>query len=135
MQGFHAVQPKTDCPHCTPENIWAVQNLVDKRFDDPCFECKHVGENWICLKPGCAVVGCSRYVDAHMREVHAEQNPDHMIVFSFADFSYWCYECDSYIKHPLLRHTDHFYEQKFPPGTHPEDALVAIAEAGHEIDE
>jgi len=110
MQGFHAIQPKTDCPHCTDENIWELQNFKGKRFDDPCFKCGFVGENWICLKPGCAKVACSRYVAGHMRELHAANNPSHMIVFSFADFSFWCYECDSYIIHKKLNHASFFYE-------------------------
>jgi hypothetical protein len=49
---------------------------------------------------------------------HNQENPEHMIAMSFADFSYWCYECDSYVVHPLLSHAsrDHpegFYTQKF----------------------
>ena len=27
MDGFHAVTPKKDCPHCTPENIWPVKEF------------------------------------------------------------------------------------------------------------
>ena len=37
----------------------------------------------------------------------------HPIAFSFADFSYWCYECDSYLEHAILNHQMIFYEQKF----------------------
>jgi hypothetical protein len=37
----------------------------------------------------------------------------HPIVFSFADFSYWCYECDAYLEHKILNQVEHFYEQKF----------------------
>ena len=37
----------------------------------------------------------------------------HPIAFSFADFSYWCYACDSYIEHPLCNAMEYFYEQKF----------------------
>lgn len=40
-------------------------------------------------------------------------NPDAPICFSFADFSYWCFACDSYVEHPLLDHTKFFYLQKF----------------------
>ena len=50
--------------------------------------------------------------DKHQQE-HA--NLSHPIVFSFADFSYWCYACDSYIVHKLLDHQkSHFYSEKFP---------------------
>jgi len=38
---------------------------------------------------------------------------DHPIVFSFADFSFWCYKCDAYLEHPLLNHIEFFYAQKF----------------------
>lgn len=50
---------------------------------------------------------------------HNEANPDHVIAFSFADFSYWCYGCDSYvISDDLLDHDrpgvkNSFYFQKF----------------------
>lgn len=104
IQGFFAVSPKADCPHCTPENIWELQNFKTKTVTDPCIECNYVGENWICLKPDCGTVACSRYVESHMKESHYVKNPQHPIVFSFADFSFWCYECDSYVVHPLLTH-------------------------------
>jgi len=59
-------------------------------------------------------VKCSRYVKSHMLD-HQADNPDHghPIAFSFADFSYWCYACDSYVEHPLLDHASYFFEQKF----------------------
>lgn len=110
MDGFFAVTPKADCPHCTPANIWPKDKFLEKTVNDPCIECDYVGENWICLKPDCAKVACSRYVKSHMKEDHYVKNPDHPIVFSFADFSFWCYECDSYIVHPLLTHQKFFYE-------------------------
>mmetsp|Transcript_4572 Transcript_4572/g.4305 ORF Transcript_4572/g.4305 Transcript_4572/m.4305 type:complete len:80 (+) Transcript_4572:206-445(+) len=38
----------------------------------------------------------------------------HPVSFSFADFSYWCYLCDSYVVNSeVLNHTEFFYEQKF----------------------
>ena len=64
--GFHAVTPKRDCPHCTPENIAPKESFVGKHVNDPCVNCGHKGENWICLKPGCGEVHCSRYVSSHM---------------------------------------------------------------------
>ena len=96
--------PKRDCPHCTTENITSVENFAGRSIMDPCFECQYKGENWICLKPDCGKVACSRYVKSHMVKAHRANNNDHPIVFSFADFSFWCYECDSYIEHPLLKH-------------------------------
>ena len=40
------------------------------------------------------------------------------MTFSFADFSFWCYECDSYVIHESLKHhskdiPNGFYSQKF----------------------
>ena len=100
--GFHAVVPKKDCPHCIPENIATLEQLKGKSVHDPCEDCGHVGENWICLKPGCLVIKCSRYVKSHMLD-HQDEHAgyQHPIAFSFADFSFWCYACDSYIEHPL----------------------------------
>jgi hypothetical protein len=45
----------------------------------------------------------------------------HPIVFSFADFSKWCYTCEDYVVHPLLDHHRSsatpeeatFFQQKF----------------------
>jgi histone deacetylase 6 len=108
VQGFHAVTPKRDCPHCTPENIAPKEEFVGIHVNDKCGMCDNRGENWLCLKPGNPKVYCSRYVNNHMLNFYFE-NPDHPIVFSFADFSFWCYVCDSYIEHPLLDHTRAFY--------------------------
>ena len=41
------------------------------------------------------------------------ENPDHCIVFSFADFSFWCYACDDYVVSDKLDHGKAFFEQKF----------------------
>ena len=106
--------PKRDCPHCTPEHILPKEEFKDVHVNDPCSDCGNVGENWVCLKPGCRAVKCSRYVQSHMLD-HQAENPGHghPIAFSFADFSYWCYACDSYVEHPLLDHAAYFFEQKF----------------------
>mmetsp|Transcript_19102 Transcript_19102/g.25877 ORF Transcript_19102/g.25877 Transcript_19102/m.25877 type:complete len:119 (+) Transcript_19102:35-391(+) len=106
--GFHAVEPKRDCPHCTPENIAPKESFEGIHVNDKCADCDNQGENWVCLKPGCRTVCCSRYVKSHML-AHSKKNTDHPIVFSFADFSFWCYICDSYVVHPLLNHTEAFY--------------------------
>ncbi len=96
-----AVTPKSDCPHCIPENIAAKETFSDTTVTDPCPKCEHTGENWVCLC--CKVVFCSRYVNMHMVEHY--NTIKHPIAFSFADFSFWCYECDSYVVHALLDHT------------------------------
>ena len=53
--GFHAVTPKRDCPHCTPEHVAPKEEFKGKHVNDPCCTegCGHRGENWICLTPGC----------------------------------------------------------------------------------
>ena len=108
-EGFFAVEPKRDCPHCTPENILPKEGFDGVHVNDACPDCGNVGENWVCFKPGCRIVKCSRYVNSHMLD-HQHENPNHghPIAFSFADFSYWCYACDSYIEHPLLDHSELF---------------------------
>lgn len=126
IDGFFAVQPKGDCPHCTTENVATLAELSGKHINDPCFECNYSGENWICLKPGCGTVACSRYVKSHMAQSHHASHPDHPIVLSFADFSFWCYECDSYIVHKLLNHQSCFYKQKFPEELDMQAALEVI---------
>lgn len=99
VEGFHAVVPKKDCPHCTVENIAPKEAFEGVHVNDACPDCEHTGENWVCLKPECRTVKCSRYVNSHMLNSHRAQNEDHFICFSFADFSYWCYGCDSYVEH------------------------------------
>lgn len=110
FQGLHAVVPKKDCPHCTPDNIAPKEAFEGTSVFDQCFRCDHKGENWICLKPGCRTVACSRYVHQHMLQ-HQADHPGHghPITFSFADFSYWCYACDSYVEHPLLNQARFFH--------------------------
>ena len=105
MQGLFAVTPKKDCPHCVSENIMPKEDYKEQHVSDPCHSCGNIGENWICLT--CKVSFCSRYVNGHMAE-HNNQTK-HPICFSFADFSYWCFECDAYLEHPLLDHSKYFY--------------------------
>lgn len=108
--GFHAVCPIKECPHCVPgENIAPIEEFKDITITSPCKDCDHTKENWICLK--CKVIGCSRYVKSHM-VAHNEQD-HHPIALSFADFSFWCYECDSYVVSKHLNHVTYFYPQKF----------------------
>lgn len=58
-------------------------------------------------------------------------------MFSFADFSFWCYKCDSYVVHPLLNHTEAFYLQKFAEDEPLNDVLQKMRDTKHndEIDE
>jgi uncharacterized UBP type Zn finger protein len=124
-----AITPKRDCPHCVIENIAQIEEFTAKTRGDPCFECQSCGENWICLRPGCGTVACSRYVNSHMAKTHHANNADHPIVFSFADCSFWCYECDSYIEHILLQKIKKFFDKQdappipVAPVSQPEDLL------------
>jgi len=106
LMGFFAVQPKNECPHCIPgEFIAPVEDFKDITISTPCIQCDHTKENWICLK--CKEIGCSRYVNSHMAEHNKEKGCP--IALSFADFSYWCYSCDTYVVSKHLNHVDHFY--------------------------
>ena len=114
MEGFHAVTPKLDCPHCTDEHILDKDEFMEEnapKVHDTCKECGIGGEVWICL--ACKDVLCSRYVNSHMldhfNKTNAEGRP-HPICFSFADFSYWCNLCNEYVEHQLLQHKKVFYE-------------------------
>jgi uncharacterized UBP type Zn finger protein len=110
IMGFHAVVPIKECPHCVPgKHIAPISEFKEITIKSPCNECDHTKENWICLK--CKVIGCSRYVKSHM--VSHYEKEKHPIALSFADFSYWCYECDSYVESKHLNHVKHFYPQKF----------------------
>ena len=138
------VIPKEDCPHiCAHVKISPQDLQIDKAcsfFDDederktdnrkgdidsscPSFE------NWICLE--CKATRCSRYVSGHCkdhwlytREKARERSPHdkgddsdyvgHCLAVSVSDLSVWCYECDSYIRHPLLKPiTNHLEALKF----------------------
>ena len=137
MDGLVAVCPKTDCPHCLPENIRSLQELITlgKKATDLCIQCEIGGEVWLCLT--CAEVHCSRYVEGHMSLHNASTG--HHTAFSFADFSYWCYTCDSYIVHPILDHhkenhtegVDSFYNQKFGTEEDGQAVLQKIRDSRH----
>uniref|UniRef100_A0A915N261 UBP-type domain-containing protein n=1 Tax=Meloidogyne javanica TaxID=6303 RepID=A0A915N261_MELJA len=63
-----------------------------------CNKCSNTGENWVCLK--CFEVYCSRYVEGHAL-AHTEETK-HPLALSFADFSVWCYPCNSYIDNKVF---------------------------------
>mmetsp|Transcript_14332 Transcript_14332/g.10365 ORF Transcript_14332/g.10365 Transcript_14332/m.10365 type:complete len:125 (+) Transcript_14332:61-435(+) len=103
----------------------------DKNVSDPCSRCEeNLGlENWICLR--CKEVNCSRYVRSHALEHYNETQ--HPIAFSFADFSYWCYICDSYVvNRDFLTHTERFYSQKFSDQDSTAQVLAKIKECKYE---
>ena len=110
IMGFFAACPIKECPHCVPGiHIAPLDEFSELSITTPCKDCGHSKENWICLC--CKVIGCSRYVKSHM--LAHNESEKHPIALSFADFSFWCYECDSYVISKHLNHVKHFYPQKF----------------------
>ena len=108
VNGGYAVEPKRDCPHVLDENSVtttsgeSLHQMCKNVCTRSCGNCSEKSENWMCLK--CGDVFCSRYINSHMAD-HCDQTQenDHCIVVSFSDLSFWCYKCDSYIEHPVLR--------------------------------
>lgn len=90
-----AVEPLPFCPHLTEIQPLPVSGLCSHA---PCQQCGAVGENWVCLT--CFETHCSRYVHGHMKQHGTETG--HSMVLSYADISVWCYNCDSYVHHPLV---------------------------------
>ena len=128
MEGMVAVNPKTDCPHCTVEHVEDAFDFGEVKVEHPCRDCGIGGEVWVCLK--CKVIFCSRYVNGHMQQHY--QTEKHPICFSFADFSFWCYECDSYIIHPILNHVSYFYPQKFGEESDQNKVMDVIRASKHQ---
>ncbi len=99
--GF-SVAPKTDCPHVLlPQHYARKMEAIDVKAK--CAKCSHTKENWYCL--ACSQVFCGRYVNGHMAEHFKESG--HGVALSFADLSFWCYFCDSYIINKGLQ--EHVY--------------------------
>eukprot|EP01119_Soliformovum_irregulare_P019952 TRINITY_DN6407_c0_g1_i1.p1 TRINITY_DN6407_c0_g1~~TRINITY_DN6407_c0_g1_i1.p1 ORF type:complete len:513 (-),score=158.03 TRINITY_DN6407_c0_g1_i1:26-1564(-) len=113
-KGF-SVEPMSNCPHIKPmfQNDPLLWDPVE--FGSPCKICKDATECWLCLT--CYNTYCSRYVKGHGREHWKETG--HCIHFSFQDLSFWCHECEAYIKseHFTSLYYD-FHLKKFgcPPG-------------------
>ncbi|THD28106.1 Histone deacetylase 6 [Fasciola hepatica] len=92
---FYAVTPITSCPHVTQI---AVRSDWTPNVHSTCSSCTQTEEIWVCLL--CHETGCGRYAQAHMLEHY--KTTGHPIALSFADLSTWCYQCESYIKSPVL---------------------------------
>eukprot|EP01120_Amphizonella_sp_Union-15-10_P012665 TRINITY_DN5671_c0_g1_i1.p1 TRINITY_DN5671_c0_g1~~TRINITY_DN5671_c0_g1_i1.p1 ORF type:complete len:513 (-),score=72.83 TRINITY_DN5671_c0_g1_i1:107-1645(-) len=94
------VSPIEDCPHLASNFAFGAAEAVVSAFaKNKCRSCSDPSENWMCLR--CFDIVCSRHVKAHGVEHFEETN--HSIVVSFSDLSFWCYSCESYIKHPTLQ--------------------------------
>ncbi|KAM4662765.1 protein deacetylase HDAC6 isoform 2-T3 [Discoglossus pictus] len=93
--GF-AVTPLSWCPH-----LESVQVAPPCGLDvtQPCAECSSQQENWVCLT--CYQVLCGRYVSQHMLS-HCLTSGHHLVL-SFSDLSVWCYGCEAYVHHEVLR--------------------------------
>ena len=79
-----------------------------------------VDENWLCLK--CGKVLCSRYRNEHclLHQLESSEKDDgecHSVCLSFADLSFWCFKCDSYVTSERLAEVrSHFERLKFSGG-------------------
>jgi histone deacetylase 6 len=109
-RGF-SVRPKAHCEHC--ETLPGLVDGVVLDLNAPCGICANVGENMQCLT--CFSVFCGRHVNGHMLIHHEESG--HPMVVGFADLTFWCYPCESYLHHTnpdlTLMHTL-LYSIKFP---------------------
>ena len=101
-----------DCPHANIildkyfENYSdALRRLTKTNCQSECAICSDNKENWCCLE--CGDFYCSRYCKSHMASHYENEkelqlrevtNNGHAIAMSLSDASFWCYECDSYIK-------------------------------------
>ncbi|KAI8099649.1 uncharacterized protein BX664DRAFT_355050 [Halteromyces radiatus] len=94
----YAVEPRLDCPHLP---ITTKEQSVF--LDQPCQQCNDETENWQCLT--CNIVLCSRYRQAHM-QAHVGSSR-HPVCLSYSDLSFWCFDCDSYVTHPVLDDIKH----------------------------
>lgn len=122
QKGFY-VDPKTDCPHLQDHVVLFEDMESICNVHQPCAECGLVGENWLSLEEH--KVYCSRYKNGHMASRYEEcrhQTADGhhgCVVMSFADLSFWCYACDEYVTHPVLKlFHDAAHLSKFGEPTH-----------------
>uniref|UniRef100_A0A023GDE3 Protein deacetylase HDAC6 n=1 Tax=Amblyomma triste TaxID=251400 RepID=A0A023GDE3_AMBTT len=93
----YCIVPETWCPHLDSLPPLPPGGLFDPK--EPCITCGVVQEVWVCLH--CFQPQCSRYVNGHMLDHHAETQ--HPLVLSYADLSVWCYTCNFYVSNPVLQ--------------------------------
>jgi len=90
-----AVVPKPWCEHLSQVNPLPPFGIDASQC---CETCGVQKEPWVCL--ACYHVYCGRYINQHM--LHHEETSGHKVVLSLADFSVWCFACDSYINNEVL---------------------------------
>ena len=112
---FYAISPKTDCPHQGSLKFEEISDRLEKYTPNtPCKDCGATEENWMCLV--CHEIFCSRYSNSHM--VKHNETTGHHLALSFADGSFWCYTCDSYVYSKDLHNIAlEFSALKFPDST------------------
>jgi len=86
-----------ECPHL----LDAVGSLEERGLDrgvfaSRCSVCPSRG-GWMCLE--CGGVFCSRYDQGHCKRHYEETRAS---AVGLGDLSFWCYACNSYVKHPAL---------------------------------
>lgn len=98
VKEMFAVNPLTWCPHLeTVAPLLSDTTVLDTNA--PCEKCGDTSENWICLV--CYRVFCSRFVNEHMVLHGVEEG--HLMCLSYSDLSVWCYGCDNYVDHQLVK--------------------------------
>mmetsp|Transcript_32200 Transcript_32200/g.62982 ORF Transcript_32200/g.62982 Transcript_32200/m.62982 type:complete len:589 (+) Transcript_32200:70-1836(+) len=99
-QGY--AQAKFSCPHAKQSinlSLLAKSNVHPMKNTCSVSECGNTEENFVCTT--CAAVFCGRWRHAHM--VQHNKETGHNISLGFADLSFWCYGCDSYLHHLTIR--------------------------------
>ena len=126
IAGLFAVSPKMDCPHEESLQFDEILTHLQKSvFQAPCSNCDTTQENWLCLR--CFTLGCSRFFNSHM--VQHTESTGHNIALSFADGSFWCYDCDSYIfSKKLSEVSQQFSRLKFPEANNEANEVNSLAE-------
>jgi len=96
------VQARFRCPHAKLSiNLALLDDSNASPLQSICsvVECSNTEENCVCTT--CGAVFCGRWKQAHM--VQHNQETGHNISLGFADLSFWCYGCDSYLHHLTIR--------------------------------
>lgn len=76
------------------EEIGDVNNVVDS-IEFKCAVCQTEESPWICIT--CGVIHCGRYVKAHAKEHHENQNELHSVCMDCHNLMAFCYKCDEFV--------------------------------------
>ncbi|OZJ05242.1 hypothetical protein BZG36_02294 [Bifiguratus adelaidae] len=79
------------------EGFWrTIMALVDGSQGVRCYSCgRSLPDLWMCLEPGCYVIGCGRRQAAHaLKHFNAER---HFIAVKLRTLECWCYGCKKWL--------------------------------------